>query len=172
MFHYLASMCACWLLQPCPALCTPVDCGLPGSPMGCSRQEYWSGLPFPPPGDLLDPGIEPTSLLSPALTGEFFTLVPPGKPGKPPFGLTAPKGNSSRVIRMNGVIKWEECLVILNKPLSNTPAFVHEVTFRKPPRMRAGSSRANPVLRRLARSASPPPPLREEELEVEPITRC
>ena len=35
--------------------------------MGFSRQEYWSGLPFPPPGDLPDPGIEPTSPVSPAL---------------------------------------------------------------------------------------------------------
>ena len=41
--------------------------------MGFSRQEYWSGLPCPPPGDLLDPGIKPTSLLSPALAGGFFT---------------------------------------------------------------------------------------------------
>ena len=37
------------------------------------RQEYWSGLPFPPPGDLPNPGIEPMSLMSPALAGEFFT---------------------------------------------------------------------------------------------------
>jgi len=44
------------------------------------RQEYWSGLPFPSPGDLPDPGIEPTSPVSPALVGEFFTTVPPGKP--------------------------------------------------------------------------------------------
>ena len=41
--------------------------------MDFSRQEYWSGLPCPPPGDLPDPGIEPTSLLSPALAGVFFT---------------------------------------------------------------------------------------------------
>ena len=40
---------------------------------GFSRQEYWSGLPCPPPGDLLDLGIELESLLSPALAGEFFT---------------------------------------------------------------------------------------------------
>ena len=45
--------------------------------MGFSRPEYWSGLSFPTPGDLLDPGIEPTS---PALAGEFFTIEPPGKP--------------------------------------------------------------------------------------------
>ena len=43
--------------------------------MGFSQQEYWSGLPFPPPGNLLDPDIEPTS---PALTGRFFTTELPG----------------------------------------------------------------------------------------------
>ena len=41
--------------------------------MGFSRQEYWSGLPFPPPGDLPDPGIEPKYLGSPALVVGFFT---------------------------------------------------------------------------------------------------
>ena len=41
--------------------------------MGFSRQEYWSGMPCPPPGDLPDPGIEPASLLSSALAGRFFT---------------------------------------------------------------------------------------------------
>ena len=40
--------------------------------MGLSRQEYWSGLPFPSPGDLPDPGIEPASLMPPALAGGFF----------------------------------------------------------------------------------------------------
>ena len=40
--------------------------------MGFSRPEYWSGLPCPPPGDLLDPGIEPMSPAFPALAGEFF----------------------------------------------------------------------------------------------------
>ena len=41
--------------------------------MGFSRQEYWSGLPCPPPGDLPDPGIKPASFMSPALAGGFFT---------------------------------------------------------------------------------------------------
>ena len=41
--------------------------------IGLSRQEYWSGLLFPSPGDLPDPGIEPASLTSPALAGQFFT---------------------------------------------------------------------------------------------------
>ena len=47
--------------------------------MGFSRQEYWSGLPFPPPGDLPDPEMEPTTPASPALAGGFFTTAPPGK---------------------------------------------------------------------------------------------
>ena len=45
--------------------------------MGFSRQEYWSGLPFPSPGDLPDPGIEPRS---PALQADALTSEPPGKP--------------------------------------------------------------------------------------------
>ena len=53
-----------------------VACQAPLS-MGFSRQEYWSGLLFPPPEDLRDPGIEPES---PALAGRFFTTAPPGKP--------------------------------------------------------------------------------------------
>ena len=46
--------------------------------IGFSRQEYWSGLPFPLPGNLPDLGIEPAPLASPALAGRFFT-EPPGK---------------------------------------------------------------------------------------------
>ena len=54
--------------------------------MGFSRQEYWSVLPFPSPGVLPDPGIKPTSLMPPALSGGFFTTsatweaLHPGKP--------------------------------------------------------------------------------------------
>ena len=48
--------------------------------MGLSWQEYCSGLPFPFPWDLPDPGIEPASLGSPALAGRFFPTEPPGKP--------------------------------------------------------------------------------------------
>ena len=52
--------------QSCSTLCDPMDCSPPGSSVhGFSRQEYWSGLPFPSPGDLPNPGIEPGS---PALT--------------------------------------------------------------------------------------------------------
>ena len=49
-----------------------IACQAPLS-MGFSRQEYWSGLPYSPPGDLPDPGIKPSSLMSPALADRFFT---------------------------------------------------------------------------------------------------
>ena len=51
--------------------------------MGFSRQEYWSGLPFPSPGDLPNPGIEPKSEIkpgSPAFQADALTSEPPGKP--------------------------------------------------------------------------------------------
>ena len=50
-------------------------------------QEYWSGLPCPPPGDLPDPGIKPMSLVSPTLVDGLFTLAPPGKPSELPYLL-------------------------------------------------------------------------------------
>ena len=53
-----------------------VACQAPLS-MGFSRQEYWSGLPCPPPGDLPDPGIEPGS---PAWQADSLPIDPPGKP--------------------------------------------------------------------------------------------
>ena len=59
--------------QSCPTLCDPVDYQAPLS-VGFSRQEYWSGLPFPSPGDLPDPGIEPRS---PTLEADALTSEPP-----------------------------------------------------------------------------------------------
>ena len=56
-----------------------VACQAPLS-MGILQARIWSGLPCLLPGDLLDPGIEPVSPASPALAGEFFTIVPPGMP--------------------------------------------------------------------------------------------
>ena len=62
------------LLSSCPTLCDPLDWSLPGfSVHGILQEDYWSGLPFHPPRDLLDPGIKPASFASPALAGEFFT---------------------------------------------------------------------------------------------------
>ena len=47
--------------------------------LGFPRQGYWSGVPFPSPGDLPDPGIKPVSVVSPALVGRFFTTAPHGE---------------------------------------------------------------------------------------------
>ena len=62
------------LLLSCPTLCDPMNCSPQAPlPMGFSRQEYWSGLPCPPPGDFPDRGIKPTSLMFPVLAGGLFT---------------------------------------------------------------------------------------------------
>ena len=66
--------CCAKLIQLCPTLCNPLDCSPLGSSVhGILRQEYWSELPCPPPGDLPNLGTEPLSLMSPALAGGFFT---------------------------------------------------------------------------------------------------
>ena len=59
-----------------------VACQAPLS-MGFPRSEYWSGSPFPPPGDLPNPGFELLTPVAPALAGRFFTTELPGKPLKP-----------------------------------------------------------------------------------------
>ena len=65
------------LLSRVRLFATPWTVAHPASPsMGFSRQEYWSGLPFPSPGDLPNPGIEPGS---PALEADALTSEPPGK---------------------------------------------------------------------------------------------
>ena len=61
--------------------CNPMDCTPSGfSVHGISRQEYWSGLPFPPLGTLPNPGIETASLAFPSFQADFFITEPPGKP--------------------------------------------------------------------------------------------
>ena len=74
----------CWTLwsgslaKSCPTLGNPMDCSPSGfSVHGILRQEYWSGLPFPSPGDLPSPGIEPRS---PALQADSLPSEPQGKP--------------------------------------------------------------------------------------------
>ena len=59
--------------QSCPTLCDPMHFSV----HGILQEEYWSGLPFPSPGDLPDPGTEPSS---PALEADTLTSEPPGKP--------------------------------------------------------------------------------------------
>ena len=75
----LCFCCFCLVPQSCPTLLRPPWAVAHQAPlsMGFSRQECWTGLPFPPPGDLLYPGIE---LASPALAGGFFTSKLPGNP--------------------------------------------------------------------------------------------
>ena len=67
--------------QSCRTVCDPMDtpwtiASQAPLSMGFPRGEYWSGLPFPSPGDFPDPGLEP---MSPALAGGFFTTESPGK---------------------------------------------------------------------------------------------
>ena len=74
-------MLLCSVAQSCPTLVTPWTVACQATPsMEFSRQEYWSGLPFSPPGDLPNPGIEPMFLASPAMVGSFFTTESCGKP--------------------------------------------------------------------------------------------
>ena len=63
--------------------------------MEFSRQEYWSGLPFPSPGDLPDPGIEPRS---PALEADTLTSEPPGKPD-----------NTENILKLYSIVVFENC---------------------------------------------------------------
>ena len=97
-----------------------VACQAPLS-MGFPRQEYWSGLPFPSPGDLPNPGIEP---LSPALEGGFFTTEPPGKPAEKLVGFPScsavkrPHANAGDLVQSLGQedtlrSKWQPTQVFL-----------------------------------------------------------
>ena len=88
-------MCVCSVTWSCLTLCDPVDCSLSSSSaVEYFREEYWSGFPFPPPGDLPNPGTEPKSL-SPALAGRFFTTAPTGGP-------TRKYGSAKRVWAVRG----------------------------------------------------------------------
>ena len=68
-------------LQSCLTLCDPMDCSLQAPlSMGFSRQEYWSGLSLPPPGDLPNPGIKPVSHVYLHWQASSLPLAPSGKP--------------------------------------------------------------------------------------------
>ena len=77
--HFLFSFCVCLVAQSCPTLCDPrsLQPARLLCPWGFSRQEYWSGLPCPSPGDLPNPGIEPRS---PILQADSLPSEPLGKP--------------------------------------------------------------------------------------------
>ena len=70
---------ACLVIQSCSTLCNPMDCSCQ-APLsaGLFKQEYWNGLPFPPPRDLPDPGTEHVSPESSSLASGFLTTEPPG----------------------------------------------------------------------------------------------
>ena len=77
MYHIPLSESESEVAQLCPTLCNPWTVAHQAPPsVGFSRQEYWSGLPFPFPGYLPDPGIEPRS---PTLQADALTSAPPGK---------------------------------------------------------------------------------------------
>ena len=90
-----------------------MDCGPPGSSVrGISRQEHWSELPFPSPGDLANSGIEPTS---PVLPADSSQCEPPGKPKedcKKQFMVVAPTRQSLLIWPMSpqGQKSWIFCL--------------------------------------------------------------
>ena len=85
--------------------------------MGFPRQEYWSGLPFPSPGDLPDPEIK---LGSPALAGGFFTTEPPGKPVQCQYSThntsigQKKRKKSGKVSEYNPCSMSEEVTVVMN----------------------------------------------------------
>ena len=107
--------------QSCPTLCDPMDCSPPGSSVhGISQAGYWSGLPFPLPGELPDPMVKPSS---PALAGTFFTTESPGKPNYHmyccccfscsvmsdslrPCGLYSSPGSSVHGILQARILEW------------------------------------------------------------------
>ena len=78
--------------------------------MGFSRQEYWSGLPCPPPENLPDPKIKPTSLMSPALAGVFFTTKLLGKPLSW-YKLWASLSRLILIFSIPGLCSWEGPMV-------------------------------------------------------------
>ena len=73
----MGAVCVCSVTQSCLTLCDPMDYSPPGSSAhGILQARNWSGLPFPSPGDLPNPGIKPRS---PALQADALTSEPPGK---------------------------------------------------------------------------------------------
>ena len=79
IFHYWERICSC-CAQSCVNLCSPMGCSPPGSStMEFSRQEYWRGVPFPPPRDLPDPGIKLCLLCLLHWQADSLPLAPPGR---------------------------------------------------------------------------------------------
>ena len=95
-----------------------MDYSLPGSSVqGFPRHRYWNGLPFPPPGDLPNPGIKPTS---PPLAGKFFPSEPPGKHILCIWGMKGSISVWKGCIKSSLVGKGERMLRNVNRQYQNT----------------------------------------------------
>ena len=115
-------VCTYSVLMSCPTLWDPMDCSPPDSSVhGFSRQEYWSRLPFSPPGDLPNPGNKPTFL---ALAGELFTTKPNSHrpwhpaPKEEPVMSTKMRGQVLEVLR--GYIRQKGVSAFLRTTLTNS----------------------------------------------------
>ena len=93
--------------------------------MGFSRQEYWSGLPFPSPGDLSDPGIEPRS---PALQADALSSEPPGKPDTEPLAKIHEPYSSTMKIKsgQSAALSLEGDKFTLFHPATHTGLDTHQ----------------------------------------------
>ena len=90
---------------------------------GFSRQEYWSGLPFPPPGDPPDPETESVPPVSPSMAGRFFTTDAPGKPQAKvkPRKVELLIQDKSLVTSPRDQVSWPTILLLLPTGLENSP---------------------------------------------------
>ena len=120
---YWVKWALCSVTQLCPTLCDPMDCQAPLS-MGFSRQESWSGLPFPSPGDLPDPGNKPGS---PALQADSLSAKLQGKPN----------WNVTWLIKRKEVLihtaTQVNCKSIMWNQRSQSPGMIYGSTHRKNP---------------------------------------
>ena len=101
------------VVQSCSIFCNSIDYSLPGSfrSMEFSRHEYWRGLPYPSPGDLPDPGIEPRCH---TLQADFFFFLPFELPSK-----SLAEGNFYFSLKFNNKISLQSCL------LSSAQTIIH-----------------------------------------------
>ena len=101
--------------------------------MGFSRQEYWSGLPWPPPGDLPDPKIEPVSLMPPALAGEFFTTSATLSPFKGILAVYAQNISPLLFRTCPEQTKLSLLKTIINSRMDIDPVYIPQILSRSLP---------------------------------------
>ena len=108
--------------QSCPALCDPMDCSLPGSSVHV-RQEYWSGLPYPPPGNLSDQGSNLRLLPCQTYSSPLRHMGSPGLSG----GLSKPinvEYGWHKLSAKQRVVVMTRCLSFHQLPLAGTWVFL------------------------------------------------